>query len=521
MDRSSAQPMLTLAVTVANNNAGLKQTLASVHEFVDQIVVCDNGEAECAAAVVAEFDGRYIAQPWCDSFSLARNEGLRHASGRWILQLDAGETMLAADLADLRAQLAMVEPKSAYLLLVKVPPTPNTIDGEQVARIRVFPNRPEIRYQGRVRESVRPALERLGISIEGLPFRIYRDEQEHDPDRRQMRARRNIELADMELRESGPQPRLANCMAEAFVALDQTYDGAALYRQVLETAPEGSPELLEAYYGLLTLEEHNRDPEPRVNWALQALQRFPLDMQLLCAMGGYLQAAGRRDLALRSYETAYRFGQIQPELWHMDQLRAIAAECYALCLQLHGDVPAAQGVLEEALGQEPGSDRLRRQLLDVLVRTGQRDGALQLLTSHPPATPHLEALRSAVRGACLAVQQNWIAARAYLQVAYQAGCRDALCLRWLAVTLMSTGDNPAATEILQEWQRHEPANLEPQRYLEAIQSAPDDSAEPRDERPLSDRQLRVDGQQAEVPADAPHAKGAAETQRSSASRGAL
>jgi hypothetical protein len=493
---SPQEPRLTLAMIVANDPSGLQRTLASVAAYVDAIVICDTGEDEQVAACGRSFGVQVLAHPWCDSFALARNECLRQITrGSWVLWLDAGETMTQADIQGLRAYVDQHEPKMAGMLLVKTPPVPDSLDGEQIARIRLIPRWPGLRFEGRVRETIRPSLEMLNFPIEGLPFRIQRGEEDQQSERREMRARRNIELADLEMREAGRQPHLLNCLAEAFQILKQPSDAISYYRQACECGVAGSADRLEALYGLLSIEDGQTDNDARMELCLKALEEFPLDMQLLCAMGGYLQAGGRWDLALRSYETAYRFGQIQPEVWHMDQLRAIAAECFALSLQLHGQPDAATQILEQALAGEAGSHRLQRQLLDAYVKQARRDDAWALMDRCWKGRPDLESLRSAVRGACLAAQQNWISARAYLQVAYQAGCRDTLCLRWLSTTLLASGDGQAAHEILTQWAQLEPQNIEPRRILDALQRDTPAEASPSASGPP--RQLRVDAESAE------------------------
>jgi tetratricopeptide (TPR) repeat protein len=484
---------------VADDAEGLERTLASVGGHVDEIVVCDTGSDESVGVCAAAHGAHVVVHPWCDSFAAARNECLRHVNGRWILWLDARETMMPEDIAGLRGYVEQHAANHAGLLLIKIPPLPGSVDGEQIARIRLVPHQAAVRFEGRVRESPRASLAALQIPIEGLPYRIYRGDDEHDAERRRQRARRNIELADMELRELGWQPRLANCLAEAFHTLQQPLEAATWYRQTIDRAPPGSPELLEAFYGLLTLEGTEITNEARLKICAQAMEAFPVDMQLLCALGGYLQTAGRWDLALRAYETAYRFGQINPEVWHVDQLRAVAAECFALSLQLQGRMDEATCVLEGAEREQPASPRLCRQLLEAYIKQGRRDEALALVNRAATMHPQREALRSAVRGACLAAKQNWISARAYLQVAYQAGCRDPICFRWLTTTLAATGEAQQARELLIQWSLAEPHSPEPRRLLEAL--APDAGGASED----ASRQLRVDNATHSTPGLASHA----------------
>ena len=142
--------------------------------------------------------------------------------------------------------------------------------------------------------------------------------------------------------------------------------------------------------------------------------------------------------------------------------------CLSLSLELLGEDDEAREVVEQSLAGQNDPVRLRRRLIDLYVKHDRRKEALDQVSLLPAETPHRDALRSAVRGACLAAQKNWVAARAYLQTAYDSGCRDALCLRWLSVALVSTGDLAAAEPILRQWQAAQPGIAEPKRYLDMI-----------------------------------------------------
>ncbi|MCA9099721.1 MAG: tetratricopeptide repeat protein, partial [Planctomycetales bacterium] len=54
---------------------------------------------------------------------------------------------------------------------------------------------------------------------------------------------------------------------------------------------------------------------------------------------------------------------------------------------------------------------------------------------------------------------------------HEAGCRDAICLRWYSVTLLANGQAAAAESVLQEWQQVEPDNEAIGKYLASLRSA--------------------------------------------------
>jgi len=130
------------------------------------------------------------------------------------------------------------------------------------------------------------------------------------------------------------------------------------------------------------------------------------------------------------------------------------------------------------------------------VKHGREDEAIRLVDDLLPMdSPCREASHDAVRGACRAARQDWLAALGYLQSAYVAGCRDPLCLRWLAVTLVANAQTAAAEPILREWLCLEPHNIEAQKHLAAM-NQPDhpDQASPA-EPPTGaapSRRIRID-----------------------------
>jgi tetratricopeptide (TPR) repeat protein len=487
MDSSTAGGLLSVAVIVRDDAEALAETLVSVRGLADQSVVLDTGSSDASRTVALEAGAELFDTPWTDDFSAARNACWRHVRGSWVLWLDAGETVAAESRQPLRDLLSTgVEGDRAYALLVCVPPPVPYAAAEQIARVRLVPNHPGLHFTGRVRETLSQSLSAAGIRVEGLPYRIHRGPREHDPQRKAQRARRNLRLAQMEIGERGPLPHLLVCLGDAFQTLADNDRAARCFSQAVHAAPSGSLDMLEAYYGLLTSLDGSADQRQRqLDLAVEANSIFPLDAQLLCALGGYLQSMGQTELAQQSYETAFHYGQLNPLVWHVAEVRAIAAICWGITLQMQNKLDEAEQTLREALAACEGSVRVRRQLIELLVQRARRDEALEQVDQLPPETPHREALRSAVRGACLGVKKNWIAAKAYLQTAYHAGCRDALCMRWLATAAIAAGQLDEARQVLRSWADDEPDNPDLRKLLAsvAVSTEPDEDIQ---------RQWRID-----------------------------
>lgn len=482
---SSACRRLSVAMIVRDAEDCLAATLDCVRSLADEIVVLDTGSRDSSLRIARQKATKVVSRPWTEDFSSARNAALDEVTGDWVLWLDAGETISLEAADGLRKFIDHeADDQTAYCLLVRTPAQGANIAGEQVARLRLHPQLPELRFAGRVRESLQAGIEQLGLQTAGLAYTIQRGAREHGQSLRQQRAERNLRLAKLAMQEAGTTPRMLNCVGEAAQALEDHASSAAFHRQALEQSAGGSPEMLEAYYGLLTaLEGEPGSRDAQLQLCMKALEVFPLDAQLLCAIGGYLQSKEQPELALRAYQLSAQHGQISLEIWHLEGLQEIAHNCYALTLQQLGREDEAVQFLHEQLAANPQLARLRRQLLELHVRHAQHDEALAVVSAMPRGASNREALRNAVRGACLAAEQNWVSAKTYLETAHRTGCREPLCLRWLTQTYLSLDNHDEAAAMLAEWSAVDPLSAELRQTRQAMHEAGS---------PLPRRELRVD-----------------------------
>jgi O-antigen biosynthesis protein len=87
------QPRLSLCMIVRDSARPLPACLESVCPWVDEMVVVDTGAVDETPRIVESFGGRLFHFPWCDDFSAARNESLRHARGDWLFWMDSDDTI--------------------------------------------------------------------------------------------------------------------------------------------------------------------------------------------------------------------------------------------------------------------------------------------------------------------------------------------------------------------------------------------------------------------------------------------
>jgi tetratricopeptide (TPR) repeat protein len=468
---TSHRSRLSVAMLVCNEEATVLDTIASVRAIADEIVVLDTGSTDATALVKQT--------AWRDDFSAVRNEILDHATGQWILWLNAGEKLDAESASKLQAFVRNeADPARVYSIMVELPALDPAASREQSAQFRLMPNRNDLWFEGRVRETLKPSIEQANLGIDMAPGRIVRHLRNHDPKFKKQRAQRNLRLASLET-ESSPQTQLRVLLATGEAASDLGDRGLArdAFSQAVQLAPRASVTMLEAYYGLLTTFDGDGAASDRqIQACAAALEVFPFDAQLLCAMGSYMQAANRIDYAARSFGAAVKYGQVTLDLWHLSEIAEIVAGCYAVVLQMLGQHALAVAELETAYGRYPDSSRVQRHLLDAYIRQGRLDDAVRVAQRMTAGRADQGSFCDVVRGACKAVQQEWTAALGYLQSAYAAGNRDPLCFRWLCFTLVSGGHIDGVESLVRQWQEIDPAAAEIPTYLEGLKNLASQSA---------------------------------------------
>jgi len=459
---------LSALILAHDEESVLADTLHSVRPLADELLVLDCGSTDRTVQVAEQHGARVVRVGWQHDFAAARNVGMRMAAGAWVLWLEAGEQLEREAGQRLRRFVDHeADPHNVYLLLVRIPPPAPEVSAEQAAQARLMPRDPRIRFEGRVRETVRPAIDAAGMEVDTLETVIAAHPRHHDTAWKAGRAHRHLELARLEAAERPDCPaRVWLAWGDACHDLGMFDQARDCFRRAIDAASSGSTERLEGYYGLVSA--FDGDPflcDHALSVCVEALDAFPLDAQLLLAAGHYLEAQGQLELAARAFRTAWQHGQVDLETWHLEDLHEMVGACLGLVLRALGREQEAEQAFQEALDRYPASVRLIRRLLDQYVHQGRCEPALALVEKLPLDPSQAGPLADAVRGACKAAEQEWTAALGYLQSAQLAGCQDPLCLRWLAVTLISNGRLHEAEPILRQWAAAEPNNVEPQRYL--------------------------------------------------------
>jgi glycosyltransferase involved in cell wall biosynthesis len=144
---------LSLCMVVKNEEHNLPRCLDSVRGLASEFIVVDTGSTDATPRIASDYGAEVIAFNFSrPDFAAARNRGLAQARGRWILVLDADETLDGGSARMVR-QLVAADENAGYLL-ERHNHSSDSEDSNRDYVVRLFPNRPDYRYRGRVHETI-------------------------------------------------------------------------------------------------------------------------------------------------------------------------------------------------------------------------------------------------------------------------------------------------------------------------------------------------------------------------------
>lgn len=151
-------PFLSVCMIVKDEEENLALALSSVVDLADEIIVVDTGSSDGSVPLADYFGATVYSYPWEGDFSLARNQGLDKAKGEWVLVLDADEVLEEGDQL-LRLLRQTSEQVVAYFLTIEnCYDQSGFIESSFDTVLRVFRNRKEFRFSGKIHEQIAPAI---------------------------------------------------------------------------------------------------------------------------------------------------------------------------------------------------------------------------------------------------------------------------------------------------------------------------------------------------------------------------
>ncbi len=462
---SAPRIRLSVCLIVKNEEKFLGQCLKSVRGVAAQIVVVDTGSTDRTVEIAREHGAEVHAFAWCDDFSAARNAALEHATGDWILMLDADEELSADGSVKLKAALEQPQVMAWRLPMVDVG---HEADGVSFVP-RLFRNAPGLFYLGRVHEQVFSSVEvrrrewglenRLGDATlihHGYTAELTRDRNKIE---------RNLRLLEQAIAELPGEPHLLMNLglelsrsgreAEALDRYQEAFHALAS-KPADEIVPELRESLLTQFCTRLMVARHFEkvasvlaSPLSQMNGGLTASLHFSLGL-------AQLELKRFREAADQMRQCLAKRGQRGLVPLNREITTAAPHHCLALCLARSDDPAGAEQAFQEGLKENGHAGPLRLDYARFLGTQNRPADALnQLHVLVTADAKHAEAWRlggqiALSRPELLPVARDWTNA-AVLRLP-----EELPVIAQRAEALMTSGQTGAATELWEKVWNHTP-----------------------------------------------------------------
>ena len=149
-----ASQRLSVTMIVRNEAAMLPDALDSVRDVADEIVVVDTGSTDDTIAIARAAGARVVEFPWTGSFADARNASLEHATGDWVLCIDADERLEAGHGPTLRRALGQTGLAAQRVDVLNLTGEPGMSAPLTSSSVRLWQHSPQVRWEGAVHEQI-------------------------------------------------------------------------------------------------------------------------------------------------------------------------------------------------------------------------------------------------------------------------------------------------------------------------------------------------------------------------------
>jgi GT2 family glycosyltransferase/predicted Zn-dependent protease len=293
--KGSARPRCSLCMIVKNEEPRLPNCLRTAADLFDEVIVVDTGSTDRTREAAARFGAKVYDFPWVDSFGAARNESLRHATGRWVLWLDGDDVLDEENRQRLRELLGRLgDEKDAYAMKVRSVLDPGRTAFRLLDQIRLFPNLPGVQWQYRVHEQILPAVRQQGGDVRWADVIIdhtgYQDQSV-----RQKKLERNLRLLELDDAEKPDDAFTLFNLGWTSLDLGHRERAVDCLRRSLERSTPDSSIARKLYDLLAHVHRQLGQPEEALSWCRKGLKRYPDDGELLLQEALLLREA--KDLA--------------------------------------------------------------------------------------------------------------------------------------------------------------------------------------------------------------------------------
>lgn len=298
---------VSLCMIVKDEERVIADCLKSAMPYFNQVIVVDTGSTDRTAEIARSLGAEVYVHPWEDSFSVARNHSLAYAKGKWVMWIDADDTLpVATGEAILEAAVAAPPNVHGFVVPVQfVEEGPGA--GTRVDHVKLLRNLPGLAFEGRIHEQVLPSIRKHGGEIAHLGQIVLHSGYDTSDEGQAKKRKRDRKLLALDFFERPGHPFVLFNLGMTTHYLGQHRKAVRWLRRSIASARQGESHLRKAYDLMgVSLRQLDRpqDAEAVLRDGLKAVgedAELRFHLALLCS------STGRNEEALEHYDQVLKY----------------------------------------------------------------------------------------------------------------------------------------------------------------------------------------------------------------------
>jgi len=252
------QPLVRLSqvMIVKNEEKNIEKSLSWAKDIAYEQIVVDTGSTDRTTLLAEKMGAKVCHFEWINDFSAAKNFAMDQAEGNWIAILDADEYMPREDAKELLSILKRIQSSPELLKeydsincsWLQLDDTGKTY--AVLTQQRIFRNRPDLRYEGKIHEAVRLRNKYFNAENLRIMHTGYTQTAFSEADKRE----RNIRMLREEYKSDPDNPHIMLYLADSIKSAgteDARSEAEHLYLKALASNKPADPTIKRLAYDFL------------------------------------------------------------------------------------------------------------------------------------------------------------------------------------------------------------------------------------------------------------------------------